>query len=53
MYVVRPDENGNTIIDFNKSFNPPCAFSAFASCPIPPRQNILPVKIESGEKYLH
>jgi uncharacterized protein (DUF1684 family) len=53
MYVKRPDENGNTIIDFNKSFNPPCAFTAFATCPIPPKQNILPFKIEAGEKNVH
>lgn len=53
MYVARPDENGNTIIDFNRSFNPPCAFTPFATCPIPPRQNILPVRIEAGEKNVH
>lgn len=53
LYVKRPDENGNTIIDFNKSHNPPCAFTAFATCPIPPRQNMLPVRIEAGEKNVH
>ena len=37
-------------IDFNKAHNPPCAFTAFATCPLPPRQNILPVAIEAGEK---
>lgn len=53
MYVPRPDANGVTTIDFNKSFNPPCAFTAFATCPLPPRQNILPVKIDAGEKKTH
>lgn len=53
MYVKRPDENGNTTIDFNKSYNPPCAFTAFATCPIPPRQNIIPARIEAGEKNVH
>jgi uncharacterized protein len=37
-------------LDFNKAHNPPCAFTAFATCPLPPKQNILPVAIEAGEK---
>jgi uncharacterized protein (DUF1684 family) len=37
-------------LDFNKATNPPCAFTAFATCPLPPKQNILPVAIEAGEK---
>jgi len=49
MYVSRPDSNGNTFIDFNKAFNPPCAYTAFATCPIPPKQNILPFKVTAGE----
>ncbi len=49
MYVPRPDSNGNTFIDFNKAFNPPCAYTAFATCPIPPKQNILPFKVTAGE----
>jgi uncharacterized protein (DUF1684 family) len=49
MYVSRPDSNGNTFIDFNKSFNPPCAYTPFATCPIPPNQNILPFKVTAGE----
>jgi uncharacterized protein (DUF1684 family) len=50
MYVPKPDENGITYIDFNKAFNPPCAFTTFATCPIPPKQNILPIDISAGEK---
>jgi uncharacterized protein (DUF1684 family) len=37
-------------LDFNKSYNPPCAFTAFATCPLPPKQNVLPVALEAGEK---
>lgn len=53
LYVPRPDENGNTVIDFNKSHNPPCAFTPFATCPIPPRQNMLPLSVFAGEKKVH
>ena len=37
-------------LDFNKAKNPPCAFTAFATCPLPPKANTLPVAIEAGEK---
>jgi uncharacterized protein (DUF1684 family) len=37
--------------DLNRAYNPPCAFSAFTTCPLPPKQNILKTKIEAGEKY--
>ena len=49
VYVNRPDSNGNTFIDFNKAFNPPCAYTPYATCPIPPKQNILPFKVTAGE----
>lgn len=42
--------NGQTEVDFNRAYNPPCAFTEFATCPLPPRQNWLKVKIEAGEK---
>jgi uncharacterized protein (DUF1684 family) len=48
--VKKPDANGRTTIDFNKAYNPPCAFTPYATCPLPPRQNILPVAITAGEK---
>jgi uncharacterized protein (DUF1684 family) len=51
LYVNPPDALGHVIIDFNKAFSPPCAFTKFATCPLPPRQNRLPFAIESGEKY--
>ena len=37
------------VLDFNKAYNPPCAFTAFATCPLPPPQNWMPVRIEAGE----
>ena len=37
-------------LDFNKAHNPPCAFSDFAICPLPPRQNILPFAVTAGER---
>lgn len=42
-------ENGHVVLDFNKAYNPPCVFTAFATCPLPPPQNTLPVRIEAGE----
>lgn len=48
--VDKPGADGKTIIDFNKAYNPPCAFSPYATCPLPPKQNILPIPITAGEK---
>jgi hypothetical protein len=48
--VEKPDKNGKTFVDFNKATNPPCAFTEFATCPLPPKENILPIKILAGEK---
>jgi uncharacterized protein (DUF1684 family) len=48
--IPKPDALGNTEIDFNKAYNPPCAFTAFATCPLPPPQNRLKVSIVAGEK---
>jgi len=42
--------NGKTVIDFNKAYNPPCAFNNFATCPLPPFQNRLSLKVTAGEK---
>lgn len=50
LYATQPDEHGKTILDFNKAYNPPCAFTAFATCPLPNEINILPVEINAGEK---
>jgi uncharacterized protein (DUF1684 family) len=45
-----PPKDGRMIVDFNKAYNPPCAFTPFATCPLPPLQNRLPIPIEAGEK---
>lgn len=50
MYVSRPDKSGKVILDFNKAYNPPCVYTPHATCPLPPRQNMLPVAIEAGHK---
>lgn len=50
IYVAVPNAGNETVIDFNKSYNPPCVFTEFATCPIPGRENILPFKVEAGEK---
>ena len=51
LYVDPPDASGHVVIDFNKAYSPPCAFTKFATCPLPPKQNRLPFAIEAGEKY--
>ena len=53
LYAAKPDRDGYTTLDFNKAINPPCAFTEFATCPLPPKQNILPISITAGEKYDH
>ncbi len=50
LYAKRPGPDGTTIVDFNKAYNPPCTFTPFATCPLPPKQNVLPLRIEAGEK---
>jgi len=42
-------EDGQVVLDFNKAYNPPCVFTPFATCPLPPPQNKLPVRIAAGE----
>ncbi len=54
LLVDKPNTEGKTFIDFNKAYNPPCAFTKFATCPLPPLQNILPISITAGEKkFVH
>lgn len=50
LYVSPPDASGKVVIDFNKTYSPPCAFTNFATCPLPPRQNHLPFRVDAGEK---
>jgi len=46
-------KDGKVILDFNKAENPPCAFTDFATCPLPPQQNRLDLAIPAGEKRNH
>jgi hypothetical protein len=43
-------DDGTTVLDFNVAYNPPCAFNPYTTCPIPLRENRLPVKVLAGEK---
>lgn len=49
LYTEKPDSLGKVILDFNKSYNPPCVFTKYATCPLPPEQNRLALKITAGE----
>jgi uncharacterized protein (DUF1684 family) len=49
LYVQPPGPDGTVTIDFNLAYTPPCGFTRFATCPLPPRQNRLPVAIPAGE----
>lgn len=45
-----PPVNGEIVLDFNQAENPPCVFTPYATCPLPPKENRLTVRIEAGEK---
>jgi uncharacterized protein (DUF1684 family) len=49
LYAAAP-QDGKVILDFNKVYNPPCAFSPFTTCPLPPKENVLPFPLRAGEK---
>jgi uncharacterized protein (DUF1684 family) len=51
LYAPLPDKD-RVVLDFNEAFAPPCAFTRYATCPIPPKQNQLPLRIEAGERGL-
>lgn len=50
LYTDGPDSNNVVILDFNKAYNPPCAFTKYATCPLPPKENQLKIRITAGEK---
>ncbi|MEO5565579.1 MAG: DUF1684 domain-containing protein [Luteimonas sp.] len=50
LYAPMPDKDQRVVLDFNQSYNPPCAFTTFATCPLPPPENRLDLAITSGEK---
>jgi uncharacterized protein (DUF1684 family) len=53
LYADKPETGDVVVLDFNKSRNPPCAFTEFATCLLPPKQNILPFEVTAGEKAYH
>jgi uncharacterized protein (DUF1684 family) len=50
LYVNKPNSTGIIDLDFNKAYNPPCVFTKYATCPLPPEQNYLKLTINAGEK---
>jgi uncharacterized protein (DUF1684 family) len=51
MAAARTSAASSTVVlDFNRAYNPPCAFTPYTTCPLPPPSNVLPVRIEAGEK---
>ena len=51
LYSTAPGDDGKTVLDFNKSYSPPCAFNDFSTCPVASPRNRLPIRIEAGEKF--
>jgi len=49
LYADMP-KDGKVVLDFNHAYNPPCAFTPYATCPLPPKQNALAIRVEAGEK---
>ena len=49
VYTEPVADDGAVVVDFNVAYNPPCVFSPFATCPLPPAENRLPLRIEAGE----
>jgi uncharacterized protein (DUF1684 family) len=52
LYADPPGADGRVTLDFNRAYSPPCAFTRYATCPLPPAQNRLPLRVEAGEKHL-
>ena len=46
-----PVTNGSLELDFNRAYNPPCAVTPYATCPLAPKENRLPIAIPAGEKF--
>lgn len=50
LHVPLPDAQGRTRLDFNRAYNPPCAFTEHATCPRPPAENTLRLRVTAGER---
>ena len=53
LYSDGMPENDRLIVDFNKAYNPPCAFNPYSTCPIPPQTNRMDLQVLAGEKDFH
>jgi uncharacterized protein (DUF1684 family) len=53
LYSDGMPENGKLLLDFNKAYNPPCAFNEYSTCPLPPLENRLDLRVTAGEKTFH
>ncbi len=53
LYTEKPNWRNKVTIDFNRAYNPPCAFTPYATCPLPPGANILDLAVRAGEKDVH
>jgi uncharacterized protein len=51
--VTDGPRDGQVLLDFNKAVNPPCAYNPYTTCPLPPKENRLPIRIEAGELQYH
>lgn len=50
LWIDGPDAQGRVVLDFNLAYDPPCVWTAFATCPLPTKDNRLPIRVEAGEK---
>jgi len=53
LYSDGMPENDRLTVDFNKAYNPPCAFNPYSTCPLPPQRNRMNLKVTAGEKDFH
>jgi uncharacterized protein (DUF1684 family) len=51
LYASPPKNGGRMVVDFNKAYNPPCVFTPYATCVLPPPENRLPVRVRAGERH--
>lgn len=51
LYAAVPGDDGKTVLDFNRAYNPPCAFNDFATCPVASPRNRIGARIDAGEKF--
>lgn len=53
LYSDGMPQNGRLVVDFNKAYNPPCAFNPYSTCPLPPQRNRMNLMVLAGEKDFH